>query len=490
MEDHQQYSLSNSKRDQELLLAPLVAMMPSPGMGHLIPMVEFAKRLSRHHNLQVTFLIPTNAPPSKAQTTLLSSISHIFLPPVTLSEVPPNTQMDTLVSLTLLRSFPSLRHRLVSLAATSRVTALVLDFFGTDAFDLARELNIPPYVFFPSAAMLLSCTLHLPRLDREVRCEFRDLADAVHIPGSVVPVRVTDMGEAFQDRNSDSYKWLLHHARKYWLAEGIIENSFPALEPDTLEFLLKDEPGRPPVYPVGPLVNEDDAQTGMEMAEQCSCLKWLDTQPHGSVVFVCFGSGGTLSSAQINELALGLEMSEQRFLWVMKSPNEEAANASYFTADTHTDPLDFLPKGFVERTRGRGFVVPSWAPQAQVLAHASTGGFLTHCGWNSVLESVVNGVPLVAWPLYAEQKMNAVFVTEVVKVALRPTVGENGLVEREEIASVVKILMEGEEGKKLLHRMKELKEAAATAITENGSSTMQISQLALKWKGQTTTMSN
>ncbi|TKY75486.1 Hydroquinone glucosyltransferase [Spatholobus suberectus] len=251
------------------------------------------------------------------------------------------------------------------------------------------------------------------------------------------------------------------------MAEGIIENSFPELEPVTFKLLLKEEPGRPPVYPVGPLVNEDGGQTGVDKVEQCLCLKcWTRSRVAVSYLSVL--------------VPVGCEEAE---------PNEEIANGSYFTAepDTHVDPFDFLPKGIVERTEGRGLVVPSWAPQAQVLSHACTGGFLTHCGWNSVLESVVNGVPLVAWPLYAEQRMNAVLVTEGVNVALRPMVGENGLVEREEIASVVKNLMEGEDGKKLLHRMKELKETAATALMDNRSSTKQISQLARQWKGQTAT---
>ncbi|XP_027337373.1 hydroquinone glucosyltransferase-like [Abrus precatorius] len=464
-------------------LPPLVAMMPSPGMGHLIPMIEFAKRLTRHHNLHVTFLIPTNAPPSKPQTTLCSSlsraISHLFLPQVPLSDLPPNTKIETLISLTVLRSLPSLRH---SLAALHRVAALVVDSFGTDAFDVAGELNIPSYLYFSSPGMVLSFAFYLPRLDKEVQCEYKDLVEPVNIPGCV-PIHGKDFAEPLQDRNNDAYNTLLYHCKRFSLAKGIIENSFPELEPQVIKWLLKEEQGRPPVYPVGPLVNEDIAQT----EEQCLCLKWLDEQPRGSVVFVCFGSGGTLSRAQTEELALGLEMSEKRFLWVAKCPDDYIPNASYFTVDSDPDPLDFLPNGFLERTEGRSLVVPNWAPQAQVLSHGSTGGFVSHCGWNSILESVVNGVPLVAWPLYAEQKMNAVLVTEDIKVALRPNVRANGLVEREEIASVVKKLMEGEEGKKLLHRMKELKVAAAIALGENGSSNEQISQVALKWKGETTT---
>ncbi|XP_027350575.1 hydroquinone glucosyltransferase-like [Abrus precatorius] len=467
---------------EEARVAPvMVAMLPSPGMGHLIPMIEFAKRVVGYHNLEVTFVIPTDGPPSKAQTTVLQalpkSISHTFLPPVSLSDLPPDSKIETLISLTVLRSLPSLRHAFRSLSATHTVAALVVDLFGTDAFDVAAEFNASPYVFYPSTAMALSVFLHLPRLHQEVQCEYRELPEPVKIPGCV-PVEGKDLLDPVQDRKNEAYKWVLHHAKRYAEAEGIIENSFLELEPGAVKELLKGEPGKPPFYPVGPLVNMESGGRGERGSE---CLRWLEEQPHGSVLFVSFGSGGTLSSAQLNELALGLEMSEQRFLWVVRSPNDKVANASYFIAESHVDPFGFLPKGFLERTKGRGLVVSSWAPQPQVLAHGSTGGFLTHCGWNSILESVVNGVPLVAWPLFAEQKMNAVMLTHDIKVALRPTVGDNGLVQRQDIASVVKCLMEGEEGKKLRYRMKDLKEAAAKALAPNGSSTNHISNLALKW---------
>nr|AGU14071.1 UDP-glycosyltransferase [Cicer arietinum] len=462
---------------------PMVAMLPSPGMGHLIPMIEFAKRIILHHNIHVTFIIPTEASPSKAQISVLQSlpksISHIFLPPVSFADLPSNTKIETLISLTVLRSLPSLRQTFRSLSDSYTLTAVIVDLFGTEAFDVAVEFNLPRYVFYPSTAMALSFFLYLSRLDQEVHCEYNELTEPVHIPGCI-PIHGKDLLDPVQDRKNDAYKWVLRNAERYREADGIIENSFVELEPGPIKELQKEEPGKPPVYPVGPLVNKDVAQTG----SNSECLKWLDGQPHGSVLFVSFGSGGTLTSNQIIELALGLEMSEQRFLWVVRSPNDKVANASYFSADTQADPFDFLPKGFLERTNKRGLVVSSWAPQPQVLAHGSTGGFLTHCGWNSILESVVNAVPLVVWPLYAEQKMNAVILTEDVKVALRPNVGENGLVERQEIASVVKCLMEGEEGKKLRYQMKDLKDAAVKTLGENGTSTNYISKLALKWSNK------
>ncbi|TKY68847.1 UDP-glycosyltransferase 72B1 [Spatholobus suberectus] len=200
-----------------------------------------------------------------------------------------------------------------------------------------------------------------------------------------------------------------------------------------------------------------------------------------SVLYVSFGSGGTLSQEQITELAYGLELSNHKFLWVVRAPSSLASDA-YLSAQNDVDLLQFLPCGFLERTKEQGMVVPSWAPQVQILSHSSVGGFLTHCGWNSTLESVLKGVPLITWPLYAEQRMNAVVLSEDLKVGVRPRVNENDLVEREEIADVVKRLMQGKEGREMSKRMKELKEAATNALKEDGSSTKTLCQLAFKWK--------
>ncbi|CAK8560709.1 unnamed protein product [Lathyrus sativus] len=467
---------------EQKLLPPLVAMVSSPGMGHLIPMIEFAKRLTNHHNLPVTFIIPSDAPPSKAQTIVLSSlpsaISHIFLPPVNLSDLPPNTKPEPLMTLTILRSLPSLHQTLLSLMTFHRLSALLVDLFSNDAMNTAAELDIPSYIFFPTTANNLSLSLYLPKLDQKFRSEFRDIHEPLNIPGCYA-VHEKDLPTPLQDRTNEAYTCFLHHLKRYKLAKGIIVNSFFELEPEAFIFLQKSEPV---VYSVGPLVNQDSI---VKESEFEAGLKWLDEQPRGSVVFVCFGSGGTHTSAQTDELAFGLEMSEQRFLWVLRCPNDKVENDSNFIADSNVDPFDFLPNGFVERTKGRGLVVPYWAPQAQVLSHVSIGGFVCHCGWNSILESMVNGVPLIAWPLYAEQKMNAILVSEEIKVAIRVNVCEDGLIEREEIASVVKRLMECEEGKKVRYNMMGLKEVAANALKENGSSAKQIYELALKWKGVT-----
>ena len=466
---------------------PHLAILPSPGMGHLIPLIEFAKRLLSHHRLTFTFIIASDGPPSQPQQALLNSlpsgIHHLFLPPVTFDDLPPNSKIETIITLTISRSLPSLRNVLKSMVSQSNLVGLVVDLFGTDGFDIAREFDISSYIFFPSTAMFLSFALFLPKLDESIVGEFRDHPEPIKIPGCI-PIQGKDLLDPVQDRKNEAYKWTLHNARRYALADGIFLNSFPELEPGAIKYLQEEEAGKPLVYPIGPLVKID----ADEKEERAECLKWLDEQPHGSVLFVSFGSGGTLSSAQIDELALGLEMSGQRFIWVVRSPSDKAADATYFSVHSQSDPLDFLPEGFVERTKNRGMVVPSWAPQAQILSHGSTGGFLTHCGWNSTLESVVNGIPLIAWPLYAEQRMNAVILTEEINVALKPKRNDNkGIVEKEEISKVVKSLLEGEEGKKLRRKMKELEEASKKAVGEDGSSTKIVTDLVNNWKAKIST---
>lgn len=459
-----------------------ILIVPTPGMGHLIPLVELAKRLinQRTHRFTFSFIIPTQGPATEAQRAAVGSLPSgraecSFLPPVSMDDLPPDAKIETRIALTLARSLPALR---AAIRAVARARILVVDLFGTDAFELCPEFGLRPYIFYPTTAMCLSFFFHLPQLDSQVSCEFRELGEPVELPGCV-PVHGKDLLDPVQERANDAYKWVLHHAKRYRLAEGILVNSFMELETEAIEALKKPEPGKPPVYPVGPLV-----QTGLsEGVERCESLEWLDEQPSGSVLYVSFGSGGTLSHDQLIELAHGLEMSGLRFLWVLRSPNDKAADATYFnTSQGGMDPLDYLPKGFLERTKKRGLVVPTWAPQIKVLSHESTGGFLTHCGWNSILEAVVHGVPLIAWPLYAEQKMNAVMLTEGLKVAMKPGANETGLVGRGDIATVVRGLMEGEEGKEIRTRMKGLKDAASRVLSEEGSSTKALCEVAHGWR--------
>ncbi|KAK7386180.1 hypothetical protein VNO78_26215 [Psophocarpus tetragonolobus] len=457
-----------------------IAVIPSAGYSHFAPILQFSKRLVElHPYIHVTCIVPIlGSLPSSSKAilqTLPPNINPIFLPPLSLKDQPQCDSVVVQIQQAMSQVMPSIHHTLKSITSSTPHVAMVVDSFASQALDFAQEFNMLSYVYFPCSATTLSTHFYLPTLDEETSCEYRDLPYPIEVPGCV-PFHGRDLYTQAQDRTSELYKVSLKRYKRYRSVDGIIMNSFLALETCPIRALKDEGGGYPHVYPIGPII-----QTRVDDAKGLEWLTWLDKQEVGSVLYVSFGSGGTLSQEQMNELANGLELSLHKFLWVVRAPND-ADNSAYLGEQKGVDPLEFLPCGFLERTKEQGVVIPSWAPQVQVLSHSSVGGFLTHCGWNSTLESVIHGVPVITWPLYAEQRMNAILLCEGLKVGVRPKVNENGLVERGEIAEVIKCLMESEEGGEMRKRMKELEVAARNALKEYGSSSITLSELVLMWK--------
>ncbi|CAN1847044.1 Isoflavone 7-O-glucosyltransferase 1 [Linum perenne] len=182
---------------------------------------------------------------------------------------------------------------------------------------------------------------------------------------------------------------------------------------------------------------------------------------------------GVFSRAQITEIAIGLERSGARFLWVVRSPAPGGETGG------------ILPEGFLERTEEKGLVVKSWAPQMEVLNHESVGGFVTHCGWNSVLESVCAGVPMLGWPIYAEQKMNRHFLVRDIGVVMELIESEeDGMVSAGELEKRVVELMsvDSVKGKAVRERVRAMKEGAAAAMSDGGSSVAAIKKFVDSFK--------
>ncbi|KAL2336754.1 hypothetical protein Fmac_011200 [Flemingia macrophylla] len=454
-----------------------IAVVSSPGFSHLVPIIEFSKRLLNHHpNFHVTCIVPSLGPhleSSKAYLkTLPSNIQTILLPPVNKDQLSGVGYPGFQIQLTIVHSLSSIHEVLKSQFSKAPLTALVVDVFAFRALKFAKEFNALSYFYFPVSAMLLSLFFHETKMDEDVSSECTDLAEVIKLPGCV-PVKRVDFPDAVQNRSSELYKMYLQVAKAMCTVDGILINSFLEMESGAIRALEEFGDMKNKLYPVGPITQKCSSNEADE------CLRWLDTQPTCSVLYVSFGSGGTLSQEQINELAWGLELSCQRFLWVLRAPSNSASAA--YLETSNEEPLQFLPSGFLERTKDKGLVVPSWAPQVLVLNHKSVGGFLSHCGWNSVLESVQEGLPLIAWPLFAEQKMNAVMLTDGLKVALRPKKNDEGIVKKEEIAKLIKCLMDGEESKGRRERMRNLKDSAFKAM-KDGSSAQALLQLASHWE--------
>ncbi|KAF8696939.1 hypothetical protein HU200_036583 [Digitaria exilis] len=414
-----------------------VVLLASPGAGHVLPMAELAQLVVAHGDgAEFTATLVTYANFSTAgyysstlATLPASSVSTAVLPEVPLDDLPADARVETRILTVIERTLPHLNELLSFLLdSPAGVAAFVADVFGAWALEVSVELGIPGYLTSTTKLTTLHSIVYIPELDRTTACEFRDLPEPIRLP-SCVPLRGEDLVDPIQDRTNPAYPLVVELARKYLLADGFIVNTFDAMEHEAIEAfnVLSHEGVYPPAYPVGPFVRTlSGGEAAADAEENSSCLRWLDEQPDRSVLYVCFGSGGTLSTQQTAELAAGLEASGQRFLWVVRFPSDKDSMASFLGGgrrDNGDDiPISYLPKGFVERTRDTGLVVAEWAPQVEILNHRAVGGFVSHCGWNSTLEAVAAGVPLLAWPLYAEQRVNAVMLCERVGLALRPRI--------------------------------------------------------------------
>ncbi|OMO69029.1 UDP-glucuronosyl/UDP-glucosyltransferase [Corchorus capsularis] len=470
-----------------------VVLYPTPPIGHLRAMVELGKVILAHQpSLSVHVLIATppyqadaTAPYIAAISSAIPAITFHRLPEITL---PPSSNVANHEELTfevLHHNNPYIHEALVSISNKYKIQALVMDFFISVAFQVATELNIRPYYFYTGAAGSLAFFLYLPTLHKQTTKSFKDMDLLVDIPG-VPPIPAKDMVKPLLDRSQKAYEFFFDCSITTPKSAGIITNTFEALEPRVVKAIsdglcVPDAPTAP-LYCVGPLIASVDEKktrdaSGGRVAE---CLTWLDSQPSKSVVLLCFGSLGLFSKEQLREIATGLERSGQRFLWVVRNPPSGHLGVA-ITEQQEPDLNVLLPEGFLERTKDRGLVVKSWAPQVAVLNHDSVGGFVTHCGWNSVLESVTAGVPMVAWPLYAEQRFNRVLLVEEMKIALPMVESENGFVNLDEIEKRVRELMESKEGMLIREQITAMKEAAKAAWGEGGSSRVALAKLVESW---------
>lgn len=347
--------------------------------------------------------------------------------------------------------------------------------------DVGNELNLPCYLFFASPASFLGFMLHFPILDKtEFETEFVDDSETglmvprepetrLSIPGFAKPLPSLILPLRVLRRNQDGYFWFLNHARRYVEVKGMVVNTFRELEPFAINSISRSH--WPPVHPVGPILDlSGPAKWHPDRIQHEGLIKWLDGQVPKSVVFLCFGSQGSLNPAQLREIAIGLERAEIWFLWSIREPVKTGLTD---LPGEFKDPrdIDVLPDGFVDRMAGVGLVC-GWVPQAVILSHVAIGGFVSHCGWNSVLESVWYGVKIATWPLYAEQQMNAFQLVEelglAVEIRLDYREGSD-LVTAEELEKALRCLMSGEDDE-MRRKVEEMKRKSRIAFMENGSS--------------------
>lgn len=209
-----------------------------------------------------------------------------------------------------------------------------------------------------------------------------------------------------------------------------------------------------PIFPLG----SPKQAVATSLWTESDCTKWLNTKPANSVLYISFGSYAHVSKKDLEEIAKGILQSEVNFIWVLRPDI------------VSSDDEDPLPAGFLEGCKERGIVV-QWCQQSAVLSHPSVGGFLTHCGWNSILESVWCEIPLLCFPLLTDQFLNRKLVVDNWKIGIDITGDQQkSSVDREMVSTKIKLLMWGKSGGELRREIKKVRNMCETALMANGSS--------------------
>lgn len=467
-----------------------LVFVPTPGMGHLLSSVELAKLIIRRDPRMSILILIINVPMSssmindfvEAQTRdnpYPDRLTFLTLPPISNLPDPSSSNFfHTLIALHKPLVKQAVEDRIHAVGSSVEIVGFILDMFCTIMIDVAADFMVPSYIFFTSGASLLNLLFHFLSLEEDkgvdIPTEFSDPNIEFDVPGFVN--RVTGKAVPAVFIGKDGSSMILDHGRRFKKSKGIIVNTFMELEMHGVQALLEQvEKGSiPAIYPVGPILELNNKSVGGSHREnEESIARWLDDQPSSSVVFLCFGSMGCFDADQVQEIANGLERSGHRFLWSLRKPpsNDKVAMPSQ-----HEIFVEALPEGFLDRTAERGKII-GWAPQVSILGHQAVGGFVSHCGWNSTLESLWFGVPMATWPLYAEQQLNAFELVKELGLAVEirmdyrrdwQTKKANFKVTAEEIENGVKKLMSlDEETKK---KVREMSDKGRKTLQDGGSS--------------------
>lgn len=297
-----------------------------------------------------------------------------------------------------------------------------------------------------SMTLCKSLWIHLPELPVDGGAPF-------HVPGTPEGLLITkeEIPESVlksTDLNDPGAQFVSELGESDLNSWGVIVNSFDEVEGEYATLFEKFYRNGARAWLVGPLClfssegsNNDD-----------ECLRWLDEQSPGSVVYVSFGTQAHVANEQLDEAAHGLAESGFAVLWVVRS-------------ETWAPPAGLLTRPDLK--------IVKWAPQREVLRHAATGGFVSHCGWNSVMEAASAGVPMLTWPMIAEQSLNAKHVVDELSIGLR--LGSSGeIARREKVREGVRELM----GRNTVReRAAELGEKARRAVEEGGASRRRLVEL-------------
>nr|BBK15463.1 UDP-glycosyltransferase [Polygala tenuifolia] len=448
---------------------------PAMSHGHMIPMIDMARLFASRGVKATVVTTPANVTRiskyiHRADVNILTfkyASEEAGLPEGCehLDDIPPHLWHN------LPMASQKMQEPIAQILRDHRPDCLVADMFYTWATDVAGRYNIPRLVFHGTSffSLCLVTSISSYQLSKTVS------SDSEHfgIPNlpDVIKMTRTELPDFTTNEESDTGKLFKAALESELKSYGVVVNSFYELEPAYVEHLRKEH-GRK-AWHIGPLslcikdVEEKSNRGKVATIDEHECLKWLNSKEHNSVIYISFGSSVYFSPSQLREIASALEACGHQFIWVVRSQKS-----------SEEEPEGLLPEGFEKRTEGKGLIIRGWAPQVSILEHQAIGAFMNHSGWNSVLESITAGVPMVTWPMVADNFVIEKLVTEILKIGV--SVGVKRLdgikgdsIKSEAIEKALNKIMAGEEAEEMRKRGKTLAELSKRAV-EEGSSYVQL----------------
>ncbi|XP_059667887.1 7-deoxyloganetic acid glucosyltransferase-like [Cornus florida] len=462
---------------------PHVVILPFPVQGHIKPMLMLAQLLcnanfyvtfvNTHHNHNLMFKLIINSTTFKALfPTLRFEVIPDGLPPEHPRSGP--QFLDLMFSIVFA---PKAKFKDILLLGQETghwppPTCVIADGMMSFAIDVAEELHIPVITFRTHNASSTWLYFHIENLIQQGEIPFQD--DDMDRPIACIPgfeslLRRRDLPSIcrLEDAQNPILQFYITQTSAMTRASALILNTFDELESPIISKLGSLFPK---VYTIGPLHalfksrtthhTESDSSNGSIREQDMTCLTWLDSQPSKSVIYVSFGSVAILTRDQLLEFWYGLVNSEKPFLLVIRE--------GLLLGD---DRVVENPAELEVGTTERGCIV-RWAPQEEVLTHRAVGGFLTHSGWNSTLESILAGIPMICWPILADQQVNSRCVSDLWKVG----VDMKDICDRSTVEKMVRNLMEGKR-KEIMKSIAENSKMACDSVKEGGSSYCNLEKL-------------
>ncbi|KAK8561974.1 hypothetical protein V6N13_148890 [Hibiscus sabdariffa] len=460
---------------------PHFVLFPFMAQGHLLPMVDIGRLLAQRGVIVTIVTTPHNA--GRVQKSIARSIESGH--PIRLVQLqfpgkefgfPDGVEnVDMVDSLEDFRKFFIAANKMEEAAEKlfeklmPRPNCIVSDMCLYYTHKIATRFKVPRIYFngFCCFCLLCSYNIHSSKILETIASD----SEYFTVPGLTQKVEFTKAQLPLQG-NETWEEIIVSILEADQASYGVIINTFAELELDFVKEYKKVKKA----WCIGPvsLSHKDESEKAgrgnkTSINEQ-QCLKWLDSQETNSVIYACLGSISTVKCPELIQLGLGLEASNKPFIWVLRGNNTTSNEVEKWMEED----------GFEERTQGRGLVVKGWAPQVLILSHPAIGGFLTHCGWNSTIEGISAGVPLITLPLLADQFSNEKLAVQVLKIGVslgvdKPTnVGDEKsgfLLKKEEVQNAIEKLMDdGNEGMERRRRAKEFGEKAKKAVEVGGSS--------------------